>query len=142
VGQAPQIDFEVGDIGPELRVRNPRPETIIIESIKATPAILGFSAGHETEDIARAIVAQRQIPDERALAVLSPSKDAVFSVITFDPFNTSPPLLIIKVRMHWRSAARGMFSASSVTRKLSVRDVRDLQRAAEKRQPRLTILGG
>jgi hypothetical protein len=34
-----------------------------------------------------------------------------------------------------------MFSRSNTTRKSSVRDIRDLQRAAEAKQPRMFLIG-
>ncbi len=139
-GKQPHLNFEPGDDGVKLRVLNPRTETIIIEAIEALPPVLGFSAGDRLEDVVRAVVAQRQIPHEHALAVVPTSAQVAISVITFDPFGTSSPELVIKVRLHWRSATRGMFSKSNITRKISVRDIRDLQRAVEVGQPRITII--
>ena len=139
-GKAPHMNFEPGDDGVKLQIQNPRVETIIIEKIEASPPILGFLAGHELEDVARAIVSQHQVPDERALAVVRPSDDVSVGVMTFDPFGTSPPELAIKVRVHWRGATRGIFSKSSVARKISVRDVRDLQLAVDRNQTRIWSL--
>ena len=135
-GQSPHMNFEAGDDGVKLRIGNPRKETIIVETIEASPSILGFSRGHEIDDLALAIATHRQIPAEEAIAVVSPSTDAVISVLTFDPFGTSSRDLIITVRLHWREATRGWFSKKrrSMTRKISARDVRDLQQAAERQR--------
>ena len=119
-GKSPRINFEAGDSGVELRIHNPRDETVIVEKIDAWPTVLGFTAGEELVDVERAVVAQRQIPAEHALAVLKPQQDASVGVITFDPFNDSAAETIIKVRLDWRSATRGMLSKGSVTRKVSV----------------------
>jgi hypothetical protein len=56
VGKSPAANFEAGDSGVEFRIQNVRNETIIIESILATPPLLGFSAGDELVDIVRAVV--------------------------------------------------------------------------------------
>jgi hypothetical protein len=48
--------------------------------------------------------------------------------------------LTIKVRTFWRTANRKMFSHSSVARKISVRDIRDLKIAVDRKQPRLTFV--
>lgn len=140
VGKRPHLNFEPGDDGVKLRVTNPRDQTIIVEDIRATPSILSFSNGQEPDDLARAIIAQQRIPDEDALGVVEPNTSAVLSVVTFDPFGNSPPELVIKVKLRWRVATRGVFSQSSITRKISIRDVRALQRATEQRAPRITIL--
>jgi hypothetical protein len=39
--------------------------------------------------------------------------------------------------MRWRSVTRGMFSQSSVTSKIQVRDIRDLKLAVGKKEPRI-----
>ena len=83
VGKAPQMKFEAGDAGAELRIHNRREETIIVESISATPQILGFSAGGNLGDVARRLIAQRQVPSEPALIVLAPGDDATVAVIPF-----------------------------------------------------------
>jgi hypothetical protein len=137
VGKRPRLNFEPGDNGVRLRVHNPRSETIIIDSIEATPRLLGFPAGHELGDIVRAVVSQQQVPNEHALAVVPPTEEASLPVMTFDPFGTTAPDLIIKIRLHWRSATRGMFSKSTAIRKISVRDIRDLQWAADRNQRKI-----
>jgi hypothetical protein len=134
-GQSPHMNFEASDYGVKLRIGNPRTETIIVETIDASPSILGFSLSHEIDDLARAIATHRQIPVEEAMAVVSPKADVVISVLTFDPFGTSSPGLIIRVRLHWRRATRGLFSKRRETKKISVSDIRDLQWAAERRRP-------
>ncbi|HEY7302437.1 MAG TPA: hypothetical protein VH684_31460 [Xanthobacteraceae bacterium] len=140
-GKAPVLDFRPGGAGVELHIHNPRAETIVIEAIEAKPPMIGISVGDEIRDIARAIVTQRGVPDDDALAVLTPGSEATLSVITFDPFPKADPKQVIKVRLRWRSIMRRLFSESSVSRKLSVQDIRELQRATEARQPRITVLG-
>jgi hypothetical protein len=140
VGKAPHMNFESGDDGVKLRVHNPRGETVIIEEVRSTPSLLGFSNGQEIIDIARAVIAQ-DIPHEDALAVVAPEENVLLSLVTFDPFQASPAELVVKVKLRWRGATRGAFSRSVVTRKISVRDIRDLQRATDQRQPQIRILG-
>jgi hypothetical protein len=140
VGKGPNLNFEPGGDGVQLRVENQRGETIILESIRATPPILSFSNGHEIGDLARAIITQQGNGDEDALAVIEPGKSVTLTVITFDPFGKSDQGLVITVKLHWRAATRRAFSKRSASRKISVRDIRDLQRAAERNQPRITIL--
>jgi len=134
VGKPPALDFQPGGHGVELHVHNPRAETIIIEHVKAKPPMLGFSIGDEIRDVVRAIVSQGGGPDGEALTVVAAGASASLLVITFDPFPTANPKQVIKVRLRWRSTLRGLFSESSVARKLSVQDVRDLQRATEARR--------
>jgi hypothetical protein len=74
VGKSPRLNFDTDSGGIELHVFNTRDETIIIESIEASPSLLGFSAGQETIDIVRAIVAQRGHGVEQPIAVLSPGE--------------------------------------------------------------------
>jgi hypothetical protein len=68
-----------------------RDETVIVERIEASPPLLGFSVGDGLVDVVRAVVAQRGRPAERPLAVLSPGAKAAIGVLTFDPFESSPP---------------------------------------------------
>jgi len=140
-GKAPHLNFEPGDDGVKLRVHNPRSETIIIEDVQATPSLISFSHGREIDDIARAIVSSQNIPAEDALAVVAPNEHVSLSLLTFDPFGKSPAGLILKINLRWRSATVRTFSRSTITRKISVRDIRDLQKAVDQRQPRITILG-
>ncbi|SHH15694.1 hypothetical protein [Bradyrhizobium erythrophlei] len=140
VGKSPAANFEAGDSGVEFRIQNVCNETIIIESILATPPLLGFSAGDELVDIVRAVVAQRGHSNEEALAVLSPGNNVSIGVITFDPFQEANADEGIKVRLKWRSVTRGMFSRSSVTSKIQVRDVRALKLAVERKQPRIRFV--
>src|SRR5258705_1250696 len=74
VGKSPRLNFDTDSGGIELHVFNTRDETIIIESIKASPSLLGFSASQEAIDIERAIVAQRGYGVEQPIAVLSPGE--------------------------------------------------------------------
>jgi hypothetical protein len=140
IGKSPRLNFDTEGGGIELHIVNTRDETVIVERIEASPPLLGFSAGDDLVDVVRAVVAQRGRPAERPLAVLSPGAKAGIGVITFDPFESSSPDQIIKVRTFWRTANRKMFSHSSVTRKISVRDIRDLKIAVDRKQPRLTFV--
>jgi hypothetical protein len=88
----------------------------------------------------RAVVAQRGHGVERPIAVLSPSNKASIKVITFDPFEDSDQNTTIKVRMYWRTAKRKMFSRSSVVGKISVRDIRDLKTAVDRKQPHIRFV--
>jgi hypothetical protein len=139
VGKVPQIDFEVGDVGAALRIYNPREQTIIIEHIEAKPNMLGFSFGDSVRAIAEAVVT-RDMPSDSARAVLASKESVSAAVITFDPFSGSPPDQVVTVRLSWRSSTRKMLHRGKVARKTSVRDIRDLQQAAENRQPRITIV--
>ena len=140
VGKALRIDFEIGDVGAALRIHNPREQTVVVESIEARPAVLGFSFGDSVDDMAEAIISQRHGRSELARAVVPSNESISASIVTFDPFHTSPAETVITVRVNWRSTTRGMFSRSNTTRKSSVRDIRDLRRAAENSQPRITII--
>jgi hypothetical protein len=137
IGKAPRINFDAENGGVELRIFNTRDETIIVERIDAFPPLLGFSAGDELGDVVRAVVAQRGQPSERPIAILSPGAEKSIKVMTFDPFKTSQDDQSIKVRMYWRTATRKMFSRSSVASTISVRDIRDLKIAVDRKQPRL-----
>jgi hypothetical protein len=136
-GKSPHLNFLPGNDGAiKLRVRNPRQETIIVERIEASPPVLGFMAGQEIADVVRAVVDQQQVPTDEALAVVHSEADTSVGVITFDPFDSSSPGMTVKVRLHWRSATRGMFSKRIVTCKITVRDIRDLKQAAERTRHR------
>jgi hypothetical protein len=137
VGKSPRLNFDTDSGGIELHVFNTRDETIIIESIVASPPLLGFSAGQETIDIVRAVVTQRGYGVEQPIAVLSPGEKASLRVITFDPFEDSSQASLIKVRMYWRTAKRQIFSRSSVASKITVQDIRDLKTAVDRKQPRI-----
>jgi len=136
VGKAPHADFEPGDDGVKLRVHNPRTDTIIIEKIRAEPPLLAFSTGPETYDIARAIA---PLPNE-PVTVVQPQKSVELPLITLHPFDTLPPTTSIKVTVYWRSSSRGMFSKSTVKRKITVRDIGDLKFAVEQRAPRIRFV--
>jgi hypothetical protein len=140
-GKPPRIDFEVGDVGAALRIFNPREQTIVVESIEARPAVLGFSFGDTVDELTETIIAQRHPGmSETARAVVPADKSVSASIVTFDPFQSSPANTVITVQVKWRSTTRGLFSRSSTTRKSSVRDIQDLQRAAEARQPRMWVV--
>jgi len=136
-GKPLHMNFEPGDDGVKLRINNPRTETVIVERIDVVPPILGFLGGRELEDVVRAVVNQRMAPDEHPLAVVPPGANALVGVMTFDPFGKSSPALTIKAKLNWRSATRGPFSRSSVTKKITVRDIQDLQHAVDRNQPRI-----
>jgi hypothetical protein len=131
-GKAPQMNFEPTQTGIALRVKNTRPGSIIVESIEASPQLLGFSSGDSVEEIAQAVMAQRKIPRERPLMVLRSGQSELVITMAFDPFEKSEPGLPIKVTMRWRDAERGWFSESRVKHKITVKDVRDLQEAKKK----------
>jgi hypothetical protein len=140
IGKAPRLNFDAESGGLELHIFNTRDETIIVERIDAFPPILGFSAGDEIGDVVRAVVAQRGQGSERPIAVLSPGAKIAINVMTFDPFQTSNDDQSIKVRTYWRTATRKMFSRSSVASTISVRDVRDLKIAVDRKQPGLRFI--
>jgi hypothetical protein len=71
-GSRPTIDFEVGEYGPELRVKNTRSDTIIIERAGSKPSLLGFAIGHEIHDVVEAVIDQRGGEKSHATAVLGP----------------------------------------------------------------------
>jgi hypothetical protein len=52
IGKAPRLNFDADSGGIELQVLNTRQETIIIESIEATPPLLGFSTGEKLAPLA------------------------------------------------------------------------------------------
>jgi hypothetical protein len=131
------LNFDADSGGIELTVLNTREETIIIESVEATPPLLGFSTGEEIIDLVRAVVAQRGHGVEEPIAILSPNDKVSIKVITFDPFQDTDGAKSIKVLVRWRSIKRGVFSRSSVSSKIQVRDVRDLKLGVERRQPRI-----
>jgi hypothetical protein len=137
VGKSPRLNFDADSGGIELQVHNTREETIIVESIEATPPLMGFSTGEEIIDLVRAVVAQRGHDVEEPVAILSPGDKVSIRVITFDPFQDTDGAEIIKVLVRWRSIKRGAFSRSSVSSKIQVRDVRDLKLAIERKTPRI-----
>src|ERR1035437_6285893 len=87
VGGKPTLDFVVGQYGVDVSIKNARGETIIIERIDSSPALLGFTPGQELLDVVEAVVRQRQIPAEGALAVIGAGEEACIGLMTFDPFN-------------------------------------------------------
>jgi hypothetical protein len=137
IGKAPRLNFDAGSGGLELHIFNTRDETIIVERIDALPPLLGFSAGDEIGDVVRAVVAQRGHRSERPIAILSPATEIAINVMTFDPFQTSKEDQLIKVRTYWRTTTRKMFSRSSVASTISVRDIKDIKIAVDRKQPRL-----
>jgi|SRR6476620_5609121 hypothetical protein len=140
VGHAPEMNFEPSDIGPVLRIKNTRPATIIVNNVDASPPMLGFFHGDSVEDIARAVAAQRSTRRERPLLVLKPEQSESIVAMTFDPFGKSEPGQKINVTMHWRDAERGWFSESHVKRTVTVKDIRDIQQASERRRQRFIEL--
>ena len=136
-GKQPTLDFIVGQNGVDVIINNARGETTIIERIDASPPLLGFTAGQKLHDVVEAVVRQRQIPAEDALAVIGAGKEARIGLMTFDPFDNTDPKTRIKVTMHWRSVTRSWFSPNRVVRReITVRDVRDLRRDSDKRRLR------
>jgi hypothetical protein len=137
-GKAPTADFAPGEYGVVLHVENKRDETVIIEDIGAVPALLGFSAGQEVEDITRAVVRVRRgaDTDQGAIAVLEPAKAAELQVITFDPFKDTPADQKIKVTLRWRASSRSMFSERTISKTITVKDVIALQDESDKRRLR------
>ena len=133
VGKAPHLNFELDEGAVKLMVRNELEETIIVESIRADPSVLGFSTGHSIREIAGAVIVQRNLPNDEALAVISPGASFPLTVITFDPFEKSPPKQPIKVTAHWRGSTRGPFSERTTTLKTSIRDIRVMKRLAEQK---------
>jgi hypothetical protein len=99
--------------------------------------VLGFSTGEEIIDLVRAVIAQRGHGVEEPIAILSPNDKVSIKVITFDPFQDADGAKSIKVLVRWRSIKRGVFSRSSVSSKIQVRDMRDLKLGVERRQPRI-----
>ena len=130
MGNQPAEDFAPGQYGVVLHVKNTRAETIIIERVDAKPSLLGFAAGDKLLDITVAVVRQRQIPAENPLITLRPKEEAELVVMVFDPFQYAEGGQHIKVTMHWRASSRSFFSKSKVTKKMSVRDIKDLRRAS------------
>jgi hypothetical protein len=133
VGKAPHLNFEPDEGGVRLIVRNERKETIIIETIRTDPSVLGFSTGHSVREIAGAVIAQRNLPNDDALAAIPPGASFPFTVITFDPFEKAPPKQPIKVTAHWRGSTRRPFSERTMTLKTSIRDIRVMRRLAEQK---------
>jgi hypothetical protein len=133
VGKAPHLNFELHEGGVKLIVRNGRQETIIVESVRTDPSVLGFSTGHSVREIAGAVIAQRNLPSDEAIAVIPPGASYPLTVITFDPFEKSPPKQPIKVTAHWHSSTHGPFSERTTTLKTSIRDIRVMKRLAEQK---------
>jgi hypothetical protein len=133
VGKAPHLNFELDEGGVKLIVHNARQETIIVESVRTDPSVLGFSTGHSVREIAAAVTAQRNPPNDEALAVIPPGERCPLTVITFDPFEKSPPKQAIKVITHWHSSTHGPFSERTTTLKTSIRDIRVMKRLAEQK---------
>jgi len=132
-GQEPHLNFQAGFGSVELRVQNQRKETIILEGLTAKPNILGFSAGHSVDDIARAMI-DRHFPEEAALAVVDANEVVELLVIQLDGFKKSPPATKIKVGLRWRTSRRG-FRSERVSKIItSVRDIRDLAEFADKKK--------
>lgn len=136
-GQRPQIDFEVGEYGPNLCVTNTRDTIIIVESLHAIPPLLSFSASHEPIDLVRAVVDQRRGESDEAMAAMDAKGKVAFIVVTFDPFQSANPDQTISVTMHWRSVpSSGLFSSGKLVTTITVRDLRELQTASDKKRLR------
>jgi hypothetical protein len=135
-GKLPTADFAAGDFGVVLHLRNDRGETIIVERVDATPPLLAFSTTHEVEDIANAIVQMQEHSAEDALAVLRPKEEVELKVIEMGSFKSAPADQKIKVTLRWRASSRSLLSRSTVSKAITVQDVRDLERASEKRRGR------
>lgn len=137
VGRSPKLNFDTTSGGVELHIFNTRDETIIVERIEATPRMLGFSEGQEIRDVVRAAVHQvRGSTGERPIAVLSPGGKAEIGVLKAQIEDLEADQLI-RVAAYWRTARRRPFSRSSVSIKISVRDIKDLLVEVERKQPRM-----
>jgi hypothetical protein len=136
VGKSPRLNFDTDGGGIKLHIFNTRDETIIVERIEASPALLGFSEGRKVMDTVRAATAQVQGPIGRPIAVLSPGGKAEIKVLKPRTEDSSPDR-IIRVTAFWRTARRRIFSRSSVTIKIAIQDIKDLMIEVERKQPQL-----
>lgn len=138
IGKSPRLNFDTSSGGIELHVINTRDETIIVERMEAVPRLLGFSEGLEILDIARA--ARNQVsggPSDRPIAVVSPGGKAEIRVLKPKLDDDADLGQVIRVTAYWRTARRRPFSRSSVSVKISVRDVEDLLVEVDRKQPRM-----
>jgi hypothetical protein len=139
-GKSPRLNFDTDSGGIELHIFNPRDETIIIERVEASPRLLGFSEGRKIGDTVRAAIDQVSGPTgDRPIAVLSPGGKAEIGILKhrLDDANLDQ---LIRVTTYWRTARRRAFSRSSVSMKISIRDVRDLLIEVDRKQPRMFLV--
>jgi hypothetical protein len=142
IGKSPKLNFDAASGGIELHIFNPRDETIIIERIEASPRLLGFSEGNKLGDVVRAAIDQVNGPTgDRAIAVLSPGAKAEIGILKHRVDDDANLDQLIRVTTYWRTARRRAFSRSSVSMKISVRDIRDLLVQVDRKQPQSRIFG-
>ncbi|MGY4566945.1 hypothetical protein [Bradyrhizobium sp. USDA 3256] len=140
IGKSPRLNFDTTSGGIELHVFNTRDETVIVETIEASPPLLVFSEGPTLKDTVRGAVQQvRGADHERPIAVLSPGEKAEIRILKTRIEDEAADQLI-HVTACWRTARRRPFSRSSVTVKISVRDIRDLLVEVDRKQPGLVIV--
>ncbi|MDH6263815.1 MAG: hypothetical protein EKK33_07505 [Bradyrhizobiaceae bacterium] len=140
VGKSPRLNFDTTSGGIELHVFNTKDETIIVESVQASPSLLGFSEGAALRDVLRAATHQVNGADEeRPIAVISPGEKAEIRILkTTLEGNQADQLIRVTVR--WRTARRRPFSKSVISIRISVRDIRDLLVEVDRKQPGIVIV--
>jgi len=139
IGKSPRLNFDTSSGGIELHVFNTRDETIIVERVEASPPLLAFSEGRELLDVVRA--ARDQVSGsrgDRPFAIVSPGGKAEIGVLK-PKLDDAGRDQLIRVRVQWRTARRRLFSRSSVSMKISVRDINDLLIEVDRKQPRMFI---
>ncbi|WP_038976020.1 hypothetical protein [Bradyrhizobium japonicum] len=139
IGKSPRLNFDTTSGGIELHVFNTREETIIVETIQASPPLLAFSEGAALRDTIRAASDQVRGPNaNRAIAVVSPGEKAKIRILR-TKLDDNQLDLLIRVTVSWRTARRRPFSQSSISIRTSVRDIRDLLVEVDRKQPGLVI---
>ncbi|UFW46286.1 MULTISPECIES: hypothetical protein [Bradyrhizobium] len=140
VGKSPRLNFDTTSGGIELHVFNTRDETIIVETIQASPPLLAFSEGEALRDTIRAASGQVNGPDtDRPIAVVSPGQKAEIRILRTKLEGNQPDQLIC-VTVSWRTARRRRFSRSSISIQVSVRDIRDLLVEVGRKQPGVMLV--
>lgn len=140
VGNSPRLNFDTTSGGIELHVFNTRDETIIVETVQASPPLLGFSEGEALRDVLRAATHQVNDADgDRPIAVISPGEKAEIRILR-TTLQGNQADQIIRVTARWRTARRRPFSRSTVSVSISVRDIRDLLVEVDRKQPGIVLV--
>jgi hypothetical protein len=133
-GKAPVVDFAPGEYGVVLHLANERSETVIIERIDAASALLAFAPGREVRDLIKAQLRAKSGEVKGAFAILRPNENIDVEVITLNAFTSRPAEQKIKVTMQWRASSRSMFSRRTISKTVTVKDVRDLVAESHRRR--------
>ena len=123
------------DYKTSLRIKNVADETIIIDEILITPAILKVAKANDlvtlNEEKAASMypTMERRVP-EGIFIVIKPKEERTFSLHRFAEFENSDGKRMITIRCRWRNTRKPFPIARHVKVKSTVNDVRNMMEAS------------